>query len=258
MTIDLPDGPLSYRSSGSGPPLVCLHSLLAGPAAFQGIEDRFEGFTVVVPDLPGFGASAARPDIYAAADALVQAAKTTIGSPMTLLGNGLGGFVALAMAGRHPDSVDRLVLIGSGRCFTDQGREALARMGDAVTSGGMEAVVETALARMFSPGFLTANPGVAARWRGVLLELPVSGFVHACSVLTELDLTDLLDGISHPVLVLVGSEDQATPPAMAEDLVAHLTNGRLVRLDGLGHVPYLEDPDATLRPILAFLKGGTP
>ena len=58
-----------------------------------------------------------------------------------------------------------------------------------------------------------------------------------------------------PVLVLVGDQDEATPPPMSEELNALLPDSRLTVLKGCAHVPPLQAPDAFLDAISGFLKG---
>jgi 3-oxoadipate enol-lactonase len=68
------------------------------------------------------------------------------------------------------------------------------------------------------------------------------------------DLRAALPGIRNPTLVVVGTLDEATPPALARELAAGIAGSRLVELDGCGHCPPLEQPEAFLAAVVPFLE----
>jgi 3-oxoadipate enol-lactonase len=73
-----------------------------------------------------------------------------------------------------------------------------------------------------------------------------------------MDLRTALHKVEVPVLVLVGEEDEATPPAMSHELAASLPNARLVTLPGCAHVPQMQAPDKFLAAIQSFLRERQP
>jgi 3-oxoadipate enol-lactonase len=72
-------------------------------------------------------------------------------------------------------------------------------------------------------------------------------------MLAALDLAGELTRIQNPTLIVVGAEDQATPPALGRALADRLSNARLTLLPGLGHCPHIQDPDAFVAAIAPFL-----
>jgi len=248
-------GQVSYGEIGSGAPLVILHSLLTDRTSFDAVLPGLEG-RVVVPDLPGFGTTdRGGPDLVDHADQMAAAIEAIFGdSPVTLLGNGLGAFVALALAAERPDLVTRLILVGCGVGFPASAKGAFVDMAAAVEAEGMAAVVPTALRRIFTEGYLGAHPEEAAARTEVLLRTDPVAFVTACRGLATLDLTERVGDVRAPTLIVVGEEDAATPPALAADLQGRIPAAQLVVLPGLAHAPQIQDPDSFLRAIVPFME----
>ena len=232
---------VSLRVSGEGAPVWLLHSLLADAGSCVPLAGRLAAqHRVVVPDLPGFGTSAATGPALEAVAGRIAAA---MDAPATVFGNGYGSFVALVLALEHPALVTRLVLAGTGAAFSEPGRAAFRGMASAAAAKGLEAVADTAMRRLFSPEFQAAQPALAAERRARFLATNLDVFTGACSVLASLDLRERVRDLRMPTLIMVGSQDEATPPAMARELAGLVPNARLVELDGLAHVPQLQAPE---------------
>ncbi|MGY2052224.1 alpha/beta fold hydrolase [Methylobacterium sp. JK268] len=260
MRISLADGRVSAEVAGAGPPLVLLHSLLSDAASFDRIREPLAArFRVVVLDLPGFGGSTpVEGGLPAVADRVAEAVRDLGGEAPTLLGNGYGGFVALQAAIRHPGLAARLVLADCGACFSEPGRQAFRTMAAVSGEKGLPALTDTAMRRLFAPAFQAANAPLMADRRAAFLRTDPVVFRAACEALAGLDLRPDLAGVTAPALVLVGEEDEATPPAMAEELARGLPDARLMMLAGCAHVPQLQDPEGFLEVVTPFLAGGAP
>lgn len=247
-------GAVRARVTGAGPTVWLLHSLLADAGSFAPLASALSGrHRVIVPDLPGFGGSApAAPGLEAVADRVAEAVREA-GAPVAVVGNGYGGFVALALALRHPGLVERLVLAGTGAAFDEPGRAAFRGMAAAAGAKGLAAIADVAMRRLFAPDFQAANPGLVAERRERFLATDAAVFTAACAALAELDLREAARGLDVPTLILVGEGDEATPPAMARDLAARLPDARLVELPGLAHVPQLQDTAAFVAALGDFL-----
>ncbi len=250
----LPDH-LQIRALGSGPPVWLFHSLLADAGSCLPLAERLAAdHAVFLPDLPGFGASPpAGPALESIADRLAHAVSQGE-IPVLLFGNGYGSFLALLVALRHPTLVDRLVLAGTGAAFSEPGRAAFRAMQAAAAAKGLEAVADTAMRRLFSPDFQSANPALLAERRDRFLRTDPSVFAAACAALAELDLRPAVPDLAVPTLIMVGAQDEATPPPMARELVALVPGARLLELDGCAHVPQLQSPDRVEAAIRAFAQ----
>ena len=256
MKIDVPGGVITATSEGEGHPLVLLHSLLADSGSFDRIRSRLaRQFRVIIPDLPGFGGSTpvtgglseVAETVFAAVQVMVADQKPVV------IGNGFGGFIALQMAIRHPGFASTLVLADSGAAFSEPGRAAFRAMASAASVRGLETVVETAMRRLFAPSFQAENPVIMAERKEAFLRTDPGVFQAACHALAALDIREEVRSIALPCLVLVGEEDEATPPPMSIELASLLPNARLEILAGCAHVPPLQKPDLFLDVIAGTL-----
>jgi 3-oxoadipate enol-lactonase len=241
---------------GAGRDLVLLHSLLSDRSSFEPLAARIGGERrLILISLPGFGASPpVEPTLVDYANA-VAAAFEDLGLPpeTDVLGNGLGGFVALMLASRHGGRFARLVLVGSAIAFLEAGRATFRALADKVEKGGMAAVADAAMRRMFPEPFIAANPEVVAGREAAFRRIDPRVFAAACRMLAAMDLSSELARIRNPTLLVVGAEDQATPPALGRALADRLPDARLVELPGLGHCPHIQDPDVFVASVAPFL-----
>ncbi|MGH8928673.1 MAG: alpha/beta fold hydrolase [Acidimicrobiia bacterium] len=258
--IETGRGLLAVEVTGNGPDLLLLHSLLTDRTAFDPIVPALsEKWRVNKVALPGFGASTrVDPTMDAYADSIGALLVEGDYDPAStaILGNGFGGFVALGTAVRHGDRFDRLVLLGCGTGFEPEAARAFDIMSEKVAAGGMSAVVDLAIRRIFTEDYLIAHPAEEATRRQVLLRTDPESFQSACRALRSVDYSGRVAGVHNPTLVVVGSEDQATPPAMGEKLAARLSAATFSLLPGLAHAPHLQDPRALLEALAGFLGAG--
>jgi 3-oxoadipate enol-lactonase len=254
--IDL-GGPLvEVESAGEGPDLVLLHSLLIDRSAFARvtpplIRDR----RVHLVALPGFDRSTpAGPEVEDYADRLAAALRRLeLGPGSALLGNGFGGFVALALAARHGQLFEKLLLVDTAAGFPATAKRAFAAMADKVAAGGMGAVAEIAARRIFHDAYLAAHPEAVAERRAVLMRFNPEAFIAACRALERVDLRPALPRIANETLVVVGELDAATPLELARELAQGIKGARFVPLPRCGHCPPLEQPEAFLAAVGPFL-----
>jgi 3-oxoadipate enol-lactonase len=250
-------GDVSYSDAGSGEIRVVLHSLLTDRAAFEALS-ALVGGRLIAADLPGFGStSPVRGDIDAYAHLIGAFLEALDREPtgVTVIGNGLGAFVALGTAIHHGKTFDRLVLIGCGASFPEVAKTAFETMIGLVEHGGMEAVVPVALRRIFTEDYLEAHPEMGEERADVLRRTDPKAFVTACQALMELDYRAAAPTIANQTLIVVGDEDQATPPALAEELHGLIPESTLVRMPGLAHAPQIQAPEALAALVRPFLEG---
>jgi 3-oxoadipate enol-lactonase len=247
---------MTMQVGGSGLPLVLFHSLLADRTSFDRVAGPLAAtHQVIVLNLPGFeGSDFVDGGLDAVADRVAAAlVALQLRAQPILLGNGYGGFVALQMALRYPGLADRLVLADCGAAFSDAGRAAFRAMSATAAQGGLAAVADVAMRRLFAADYQALHPELIAQRKERFLALDPRTFHSACHALATLDFRPQLVSLRLPVLVLVGEMDEATPPPMSHELAAALANARLVVLSGCAHVPQLQAPDEFLAAIGGFL-----
>lgn len=251
---------LSARVAGSGAPIVLFHSLLADDSSFDLIAQPLaQNHQVVVLRLPGFGDSDfVGSELKHIADHIAAGIKALglIQRPI-LLGNGYGGFIALITAIRHPALASRLVLADCGAAFSEPGRAAFRGMSAAAKEKGLSAIADVAMRRLFSTEFQQQNPELVEDRKKRFLAVDAQTFHGACDALATLDIRPQLGDVTVPTLVLVGDQDEATPPPMSRELCAGLPNAKLVILAGCAHVPQLQSPTVFMAAIRDFIDEDT-
>jgi len=251
------DGRLTAVQTGAGPDLLVIHSLLADRTAFDPVLPWLAArFRVTLVNLPGFhGSACIAPGIETYADHLAQVfAPGGLGRETTIIGNGFGGTVALAMALRHGEKFGKLVLSDVAAGFPPEGRKAFEVMASKVEQEGLGSVATISANRVFHAAYLAAHPEAIEDRRRVLMGIAPEGFIAACRSLMTADLTPQLGAVSNATRVICGELDAATPPALCRLLAEKIPGASYVELPTCGHCPPLEQPEAFIAAIADFLS----
>lgn len=260
---------LRYRDTGprDAPALILLHGFGASLDTWEPWAKALSAqYRVVRLDLPGFGLTGpdAKGDysddrtlaiIAGLIDQLsVQRA--------TLIGNSLGGRFAWEFAARYPQRVDKLVLI-SPDGFASPGFEYGKAPDVPLVMNLMPWVGPRSLIRAnLAPAW--AHPdalpdAVLERYRDMLLAPGVRQAILDRTRQTVLaDPSTRLRSITAPTLLLWGEQDQMIPVRNAQDYLRLIPGAGLVRLPGMGHVPFEESPASSLPPVQRFLASTKP
>ncbi|MEB3034932.1 bifunctional 3-oxoadipate enol-lactonase/4-carboxymuconolactone decarboxylase PcaDC [[Mycobacterium] nativiensis] len=232
-----------------GPSLGTSATALWGPAAQQ----LAEHLRVVAWDLPGHGRTPAAPfripDLSAGVLALVDDIAPK--SAFHYAGDSIGGAVGLQLMLDAPARLSSATLICTGAAI---GRaEDWATRATTVRASGTGAVVEASLQRWFAAGFTDRRPELVAALVDALRLTDDESYAQACEALADFDVTERLAQITAPVLAIAGSDDVATPPESLGRIASGVRHGRLVVLDGVGHLAPVEATEATVNLILNHL-----
>ena len=249
---------LEYEQEGNGADLLLLHSLLTELTVFERVlPELAKKHRVTRINLPGFGQSSplALDSVARYADH-VASVMAALHLPKTadVFGNGFGAFVALALAIRHGAHFNRLLVADTLAAFPEVARASFRTMADKVRAGGMTTVLDAAIGRLFPSGFSAAHPEVVAERKAALGRVDAECFARACLALAGLDLSSELKTIENPTLVLCGSLDQTTPPALARELAQGIGGAVYREIRGCGHCPMLEQPGELVAAMEAFLS----
>ena len=120
---------------------------------------------------------------------------------------------------------------------------------------GVGAILDTAIGCMFPRPFQPADPDMVAARKSALEPTDAGCFARACLALATLDLRPRIPGIRNRTLVMCGALDQTTPPALAREVAAAIPRAVYCDIDGSGHCPMLEAPEALLAMIESFTQG---
>src|SRR5260221_12924653 len=166
---------VDYDQRGHGPDLLLIHSLLTERSVFDLVLPQLAARYRVTPlNLPGFGTSppvvlqsvADPPDPVARVMDTLALPKDT-----TVFGNGFGAFVALELAIGHGKRFGRLIVADTLAAFPEPARAPSRGMAERVAKGGMAAVLDTAIGRMFPPAFAEKNPDIIAARKAALAKV---------------------------------------------------------------------------------------
>ena len=247
MNLERPWGRLHYRAEGTGPLVVLLHPLAGSGALWRRLVDELSpDFHVATPDARGHGASGwdgapfSIPDLADDVAALVEHLDA---GPARIAAMSMGGCTAIALAIRHPDLVDRLVLADTTADYGPTKAEAWAERADQAVTVSRPQQLGFQLDRWFSVDFREQDPTEVDRIAAIFTATDSAAHAAACRAMGAFDDSGSLGGISTPTLVLVGEDDYATPPAMAKALHDGIAHSALHVLPRTRHLSLVESPE---------------
>jgi len=242
---------------GQGIPVLFVHALAMDGSLWADSAARLcTRLPLYAPDCRGHGRSDKPAGPYSTAQFAddILAVLARLDAPAVhLVGCSMGGTVALAFAGRYPDRVSSLTIIDATACYGDDVEAEWETRGKRPQAQGFESMVEFQLSRWFSEGFVRSGSDRIAQARDVFLRNDPAAYLESCRMLGKADERGALARYLGPALVLVGSDDYATPVAMAMEMVALMPAGRLKVLEGLRHFTAIEAPGLIAREIDAFI-----
>jgi pimeloyl-ACP methyl ester carboxylesterase len=234
-----------------GTPLVLLHGYPFDHTMWEKVVATFEADRrFLAPDLRGFGVEPgqAEPSLELMADDVAQ----QLPGEAVIAGFSMGGYVALALAEKHPELVAGLALINSqAAADTDEARLGRRAMIEKVRKEGTGAATDAAIPKLF------ANPR-AELSRYALNGAERAGVAGIGWVLEAMarrpDRTDVLRQLRKPILIVHSTDDKFIPATRARELAANL-KAKYVEIEGAGHGTPLEAPDKVALAIKDFADG---
>jgi YbgC/YbaW family acyl-CoA thioester hydrolase len=252
---------LAVEVRGDGPAVLFIHGYPFDRSIWTHQVAALEGWSRIAPDLRGMGQSDA-PDLgynmetYAAD---LAALLDLLGvDEVVLVGLSMGGYVAFEFLRRWRDRVRGLVLVDTrAEADTPEGKRNRDAAAATAREQGAEAVAEAMLPKVLGRSTLAGAPATVERVRAMMAATPVAGIVGALGAMRDRpDSTPVLPELAGiPVLVIVGDEDEVTPPAQARAMADAIPGASLVVIRSAGHLPTMERPVETTDALLAFLQG---
>ncbi len=250
---------VAYHRAGRGAPLLLLHGGWSDGREWrpqlEGLSDEFD---VIAWDAPGCGGSDdpdGAMDMAGYSDAVAGLVAALDLDRPHLCGLSFGGGLALAVYGRHPGTVRSLVLASAYAGW--KGSLAQAEVDARLSRLGAELGRPPATwIDGYLPGFFAGPVSAEAvdLVRSIMLEVRPAGTMAMLSAFADADLRHVLPTVAVPALLLYGTEDVRSPPAVAEALHAGIPGSHLVWLPGIGHVTNLEAPETFNAEVRRFLR----
>jgi len=255
---------IHYVEAGTGEPIVFIHGSGPGASGYSNFKDNFrwlasQGFRSIVPDLPGYGLSSKPQHIDYVLEFFVETLTGFLDalrlSCCTLIGNSLGGAIALKLALNRPDAVRELVLMGPGGLeerdvyFQMEGIQMMMKDFAAGTldSAGMRRLLSILV---FDPRHIT-DELVAER-----VQVCATQPKAVLATMRVPNLSNRLGEIRCPVLGFWGVNDKFCPSSGAAKILERCANARFVLVNRCGHWVMVEHRDMFNRACLDFLRHG--
>jgi len=169
-----------------------------------------------------------------------------------LCGISLGGMIAMHLAAHTPDWVLKVVLSNTTPYMPP--RENWQQRIQTARTQGLEPLIEGTLGRWFTPEFHQAQPEKVAKVRALLRETSPAGYAACCAAIRDMDQRESIQNITAKTLVIGGSKDAGTTPAMAESIARSVPEAKLVMLDA-AHLGNIERVDEFNAALIEFLEG---
>ena len=252
--------PASARQRGA---LVLLHAFPVNARMWEpqlAMAER--GWRVIAPQFRGFDSAGQVPVRPTPATTMDDYAGDVVDlldglhiHDAVVCGLSMGGYVAFAMLRLAARYVQGLVLADTRpQADTPEAAEGRRKMIQQVAEGGAAAIADEMIARLLGDTTRRTRPDVVERVRGLILSNgadAIAGALHA--MMTRPDSTDLLASIHIPTLIVAGSEDAVTPPAVAEEMQRKIAGSELAIVESAGHLSNLERSDAFNASLARFL-----
>lgn len=252
-----PWGHMHFVDQGpkDAPAILFANSLGTDLRMWQGVTDQLP-YRCIRFDTRGHGLSATPIDNWTvediAADAVALLDHLGIDKAV-IAGCSVGGMVAQAIGIHHPNRARALILSNTAAKIGTP--DSWQTRIDAVQSNGIASIGDLILDRWFPKAFRTSD--AALPWQTMLLRTDPIGYVQTCRALSLADFRARLAFVTLPALLIAGSEDQSTPPALVAETAAMIANAQLIELNGSGHIPAIDAPEATARAFTDFLEALT-
>lgn len=255
---------LSYVERGSGDETVVFaHSYLVDHRQFEGqIAELEQHYRVIAYDHRDHGQSGRATGAYSLGDIVQDAVaviRHTQAAPCHFVGLSTGGFTALRLALHHRELLRSIVLMDtSAEAEPLRNRLKYRGMFLVLRTLGMAPLVGATMKLMFGRTAL-AEPSRAeelALWRERILANDPAALVRFGNAIFARD--DVLGPIAEldvPALIVVGRDDQATPPALARHMAAAIPGAQLAVIERAGHLCTIEEPAAVSAALLSFFEG---
>ena len=227
-----------YIESGSdGPNLMLLHGLFGALSNFEGIINRFSAnYNVVVPMLPIYEMPILEVSVSGLVDFVNRFVTYKGYDKVNLLGNSLGGHIALLYALGYPERITSITLTGSSGLFESAFGTAFPKRGD------YEYIKKKTADTFYDPE--VASQELVDEVFGIVNDRGKAiRVVATAKSAVRHNLADKLKNIKAPTLLIWGQQDNVTPPFVGEKFHELIANSRLHFIDKCGHAPMMEKPE---------------
>jgi len=242
------EGKFDYLEVGEGEVLMLLHGLFGALSNFSDLIERFRKTNkVVVPLLPLFDLDILHTSVTGLAKHVDQFIEHKGYDHIHLLGNSLGGHVALVHVLKHPEKIKSLTLTGSSGLFENA-------IGDSYPKRGDYDYIKNKTALTFYDPAMATKELVDEVFEITKNRIKVIKIIALAKSAIRNNLGEELNQIQIPTLLIWGKNDTVTPPFVAEEFHKLIPNSQLHFIDKCGHAPMMEVPGEFNDLLFTFLQ----
>jgi pimeloyl-ACP methyl ester carboxylesterase len=237
-----------FIEEGEGEPLVLLHGLFGALSNFRDLIEYFkQHYKVVVPMLPLFELDLLHTSVSGLAKYVHRFLELRNYKDIHLLGNSLGGHVAMVYLLKHPERTKSLTLTGSSGLFENGMGDTYPKRGD------YEYIRKKTEVTFYDPKMATTEL-VDEVFSITNNRIKVIKIIALAKSAIRNNLGDELNNIKQPTLLIWGNNDTITPPFVAREFQRLIPNSELHFVDKCGHAPMMEVPGEFNAILHKFLK----
>lgn len=241
------EGKFKYIEEGDGETLVLLHGLFGALSNFGDLIEYFRRqYRVVVPMLPLLELDLLHTSVGGIEKFLHKFIEHKGYSGIHLLGNSLGGHVALVYILKHPENIKSLILTGSSGLFE-------SGMGDTYPKRGDYEYIKAKTEITFYDPKTATKELVDEVFEITTNRLKVIKIIALAKSAIRNNLGEELNEIKQPTLLIWGNNDSITPPFVGREFHRLIPNSELHFIDKCGHAPMMEVPDEFNKILHQFL-----
>ncbi len=250
---------IEYVSAGDGPAVICLHGIGGDATSFAHQMEALSGYRVIAWNMPGYAGSTPL-DAFtfeALSERLADFIAALDLDAVHLLGQSIGGMIALEHFCRRPDQVESLTLVATTPRFggrDDSFKDAFLEARLAPLNAGQTMAEMAAEA---APALVGPNSSVAEikRIEAGLAAVPEATWRAILPCLVTFDRVAALSEVTVPALVIAGSADRNAPVRTMEKMATAMPNAGFHEMTGGGHMLHQEMPTAFNALMNDFLEG---
>lgn len=230
------EGKFRFIEEGEGEPLLLLHGLFGALSNFEQLIEYFRrSKKVVVPMLPLFELDLLHTSVGGLQKFVHRFIEARNYRNIHLLGNSLGGHVALVYILKHPEKIKSLTLAGSSGLFENG-------MGDSYPKRGDKEYIRKKTQLTFYDPSLATEELVNECFEITNNRLKVIKIIALAKSAIRNNLGEELNQIQQPTCLIWGNNDTITPPFVAREFQKLIPNSELHFIDKCGHAPMMEVP----------------
>ena len=243
------EGKFKWLEEGEGgQPIILLHGLMGGVENFGEMVDFISAeYKVYGLDLKLFEGSILKVSVKSLSDYLYDFMNHLGLSSAILLGNSMGGHIALIFSKEHPEMVDGMVLTGSSGLYE-------SAMGDSFPRRGDKDYIRTKTEEVFYDPKVATDELVDRVFEIANNRVSILRLLGYAKSAIRHNMAEDLPDFKMPVCLIWGEHDKVTPPPVAEEFHTLLPNSELHWMPLCGHAAMWEHPEEFSKIVLKFLK----